>query len=332
MKKYIFVPILLVIAFFNFLLFNFFFHTPNALKTFQHFTSVNYKIPLQLLEDLQGEKGEMAKEIIIDTTLTTIEYNKWKDYINYIDMYTYVEKVLPGDDEELIVVLNLSKDISVAVIFVLVGNEYVYHSHIENLVPVEKVEFLSFPSHDYKMMIIYQVLDERFGGFFYEAFLDIYCYISDDFKKTWQKTLYYEEVFNDGWINPEGKESLWNKVIEDTAIDFTSNGLVKVNTITTLSKYTAESKTFPKENDFSLSEKKSYQQSYYWSDEYNYFILGELTQSEFISKAGIVEDMEISINVFYNIENSNYKMISPIGEIFYLQKKRFKGMFETLFQ
>ncbi|KAB3539069.1 hypothetical protein F8154_01155 [Alkaliphilus pronyensis] len=332
MKKIILIPLLLIISFSSFVLYNFFTSSSNYLKTYRYLPSASYKVPVGLIEELNKPEAEEAKSHLIRITLKVINYNTWEDFINYIDVKVYKEKILPIDTEQLVVILNLSKDISVAVVFVLMGDEYLYHSHIENLVPVEKVEFLSIPSQTHKMLLVYQVLDEEFGGFFYEEFVDIYYYIVDDFKRVWQKTLYYEEIYNEGWLSPEGSKNTWNKVIEETAINFVTNDKIKVNSITSLHKYTANSSTFPTEDDFILTENKTFKQSYYWSHEFNYFILGEVSQSVFKHKTAVIEDSQDNLKFFYNINNQNYRLINTNGEVFYLPKKSLKGMFETLYQ
>lgn len=122
-----------------------------------------------------------AKNQIAKIVLDKLEYTHWNDLIEYIDTSIYQEKILPSTTSQLIIVLNLSKDLAVIAIFDKINGEYIFYSKIENLVPISNIFFYTYPSKDYKFMAIKQVLDEKLGAFVFEEFIEIFFYLDDSF-------------------------------------------------------------------------------------------------------------------------------------------------------
>ncbi|KAB3530721.1 hypothetical protein [Alkaliphilus serpentinus] len=330
MKNIITILLLLLLSFFSFILNNIFYSDTEYIKVLKEYSSPEYMITQTLLDDyLLNMEDKASKNMIADRVLRSIGYLQWLEYIDYIEVLVYQSSIMPQEEPQLIVVLNLTKDFAVAAVFEKNLNHYVYVNHIENLVKVESLQFIPLPQKDYHMMLIYQILDESFGGFFYEKFVDVYNYIGDDFKEVWQKTLYYEEIYNESWINPNGAKDKWFKVIEESVIDFSLNYPLKVNTITTFKKYIATSEDLPMEEVFSLTESNSFTNTYIWEEEYQTFIIGEIPASIFPYKVAIIEDMENDIYEFYGIKNDNFKLKTSLGDILYIPKSNLENMLKT---
>ncbi|GAB6084799.1 hypothetical protein [Alkaliphilus crotonatoxidans] len=312
-----------------------FFSTEATVKTFQRYASPNLKISLNLLNQyLSADEGEKqrAELEIIQTTLKNLNYDSWQSYLEYIELKHYIEIIKPNSAPQLIVILNLSKDASVLALYQLVGDSYVFDDKIEGLIYVKDLNFISLDEEAHHAMVIEQTLDERLGGFFIERFIEIYYFIEDSFKKVWSKTLYYEEIYQDSWINAQGEEGLWFRVVEETTLDYVNQTPFKINSISTQSRYQAQSKRFPEPEQFTLTQSNSYQQSYQWSSLYETFIIGEVNQTVFLTRAALLEDLEWSVEKLYGVDNLNYRLMTPKGEIFYLSKNKFKGILQILLE
>ncbi|MCC5910310.1 MAG: hypothetical protein JJT76_07730 [Clostridiaceae bacterium] len=312
-----------------------FFDSPKSIATFQSYSSPSHKINKDLIDAYNSEdtsvKGE-AKREIIEKALTAVGYEKWKEFKEYIELHLYEDQVLPQSSQQLIVALNLSKDSAFIAVFDKVGDEYIYYDKLPSLVPVNKIDFLSITPHPQKIMAVYQTLDERFGGFFYEDFLDLYLYTEEGFKKTWQKSLYYEEIYKEVWVDPDAKDSLWNRITEETLIDIIGDDPMRINTLTTLKKFSTNAHQYPELDSFSLIHTDNYKRSYYWSEDYDTFILGEVSKDVFLSNVALLDDMEISREALFGITNINYKLVTSNGEIIYLPKNKFQAMFQSLLE
>ncbi len=274
---------------------------------------------------------EYSKREIITMVLDIIDYDKWMDFIDYIDMNLYYGNINSNLSEELIMSLNLSKDLGVIVIFDEYENNYIFNSKIENLSPIEDIRLLEHPKKNKNFIAIYQTNDESLGSFFYENFIQIYDCTEPKFDLVWENTILYEEIYNDTWIDLEAAENNWTMVIERTDIDFDYTDSIKINTVTSLEKYKTESKTTPTKNNFTLKEEKSFIRSYYWSEEYNAFILGKLTEDVFISDIAIIEDMENKHEWLFGIKNPYYKIYTTNKELIYLPKSKFNKLIQNSF-
>ncbi|MBM7615777.1 hypothetical protein [Alkaliphilus hydrothermalis] len=330
--------ILVSIFAFLFILFSFFstyafFQSEATIKTFKQFSSPQYKINKALLDRYYHQDEDIKKSAekeLISIILKGIEYERWQEFVDYIQLQAYKGEVLPTTSEQMIFVLNLSKDVAVVGIYNAVGEDFVYHSKIEGLAPVEKIELIQIDDSPHKSLVIYQALDERFGAFFYEEFLDIYYHVADEFKPVWHSTLYFEEVYKETWIDPDSDDTLWNRIVTETVLDFVPTEPFKINSITSTKKYTTKSKETPSKEDFTkIIFDQSTQDFFYWSPKYNHFILGELTTDVFLSEAALLEDLTTGREILYGIDNKSYKIITSKGELIYLPKNKFKGMFQN---
>jgi len=310
-----------------------FFQSETTLRTFKQFSSPHLKIDQALLSRYYDEDEDIkktAEKELINIILKGIDYGRWVEFVDYIQLQVYKGQVLPSSSNQLIFVLNLSKDVAVVGIYDEVGDDFVFHSKIESLAPVEKIELIQIDTSPQEGLVIYQALDERFGAFFYEEFLDIYYYVSEEFKPVWHSTLYFEEVYKEIWIDPNSDDTLWNRVVTETVLDFVSTEPFKINSITSTKKYITKSKETPSKEDFTkIIFDQSTKDSYYWSPKYNHFILGELTKDVFLSEAALLEDLTTGRESLYGIDNKNYKIITSKGELIYLPKNKFKGMFQN---
>lgn len=231
-----------------FFLIHIFFKAPSNITTFRRYSSPVYKIDKSLVEDFyKGHPMEQdhLKQEIISSVLDMIEYGKWKDFLDCIQMNMYRYKVLNNESEQLILSLNLSKDIGVAVLFEEVGHGYIFHSKIDDLSPIESIGIIPHPAQDKNLMAIYQKIDESLGSFFRENFVQIYEYTGSTFNLVWEQTISYEEIYKESWIDLQAPDNAWIMVTEDTNMDFDASDPGKVNTTTSFKKYITQSETTP---------------------------------------------------------------------------------------
>ena len=181
--------------------------TPPSASAFQdHSIGSNYNfITDELLLKYYSTNSQLssqAKHQIIKTALANLNYSHWDEFANTIEIHIFREQILPSNSKQLIVALNLSKDLAVIAVFDKKRTNYVLHSKIENLVPINNIYFYTYPSKNYKFMAISQILDERVGAFTFEEFLEIFFLQNESFKKVWRKSLYSEEIYKKIWIDP----------------------------------------------------------------------------------------------------------------------------------
>lgn len=312
-----------------------FFESPKNVTTFRRYTSPDYKINKSIIEVLNENNDaneENLEKEVIKTVLNIIGYEKWNEFVDYVSMDIYYANLVPNFPDQLILSLNLSKDSGVVVIFDEVENNYIFNNKIENLSPIDNINVINHPTEDTVFLAIYQIIDESLGAFFRENFVQIYKYDKPDFNIVWEKTMFYEEILKENWIDIEAPDTNWTMVIEQTEIDFNFTESIKINTITSLKKYEAKSKNTPEKDDFSLKEEKLYTRPYYWNDEYNTFVLGELTKDVFLSNVAILDDMEERQEWLFGITNPYYRLSTSNKETLYLPKSKFSKLFSNILE
>ncbi|ABR49208.1 hypothetical protein Amet_3068 [Alkaliphilus metalliredigens QYMF] len=310
--------------------FGFFITPPASIPTFHSNTITPNDISQEWLDLYYGDDPEVKRlnQIkIIEQVLIDLQYDKWIEFKDYIQIDIYTAAVLPQEIEQVIIALTLSKDRGIVAIYSASNNGYTLHSAITNLAPVTDIQFIENPSDGLHMMVVEQLLEEQFGSFFQEKFIHVYLHDSHEFKNVWQKTLYYDEIYKQEWLDPAAPDDLWYRAIEETIIDYVTIDTLRINISTTLKKYTTHSQDFPPKDQFQLEDSDSFTRSYYWSADYNTFILGEFTQEVFLSDIAFLEDMENSREQLLGISNAYFKVMSHKGEILYLPKSKFSKMF-----
>ncbi|WP_141228358.1 hypothetical protein [Anaeromicrobium sediminis] len=243
-------------------------------------------------------KNESRKKII-NTTLKNLNYTKWFPYEEYIELKLYEDKVVPNNSN-LIVVLNLSKDVSVMAIYNKVNGQYVYMYSIEDILPIKSLEFRPYPDKDYNLIISHQKLDERLGAFYYDEFLEIWGFNSNSFKELFRKTTYSEEIYNLNWVNPDEPKNKWQKNIKTGSVDFPSDK--EIITKTTTESFLALSDKFPKPDEFKFLQKSSSTENYLWDEKSNKYILDTKNTSNLSDPLDFLSEL-LSIN------GENYKIV-----------------------
>lgn len=318
----VFLVLILLIATFSL---NEFYSNLSSISTFKSYVVPERKLSEELVEQyLSGslKQKEEAKELIISATLENLNYYRWSEYQNYIELQLYIADVLPEKGKELITVLNLSKDQAVVTIYRLIAEEYVFTHKIENLLPIDKIEFIYISDLNYNSMNLFQILDERLGAFTLEKFIESYAYIEQNWRSVWKKTVYSEEIFNQQWIEPQASSEQWVKIIESSTIQFIEQKLPEISVSTTRTKLTAHKQNFPGPEDFKVIHTIRTQEKYYWNTEYLRYILKEGTLKESDTAIAVLADIENRIESLLGFQSKAYKVSYPDGTTFIIEKDK----------
>ncbi|SHG88971.1 hypothetical protein [Tepidibacter thalassicus] len=216
------------------------------------------------------EEKENLKKEIIKNILNATGYEKWNEYIDYIDLKIYKGNIIPNNKEDIIFVLNLSKDNALIAIYEdSLNNKYFYKTKITNLVPVKKISFFK------NFLVVEQILDERLGAFFVDNFIEIFYYDDNLFKSVFKKSIYYDEIYKNIWVNKNAPHDEWIKNVEKSSIDYLEEDIPKILSITNIIKYKAKSPNIPNPDEFKEINKKTQKELYVWDENEKIFKLKE---------------------------------------------------------
>ncbi len=285
-----------------------------------HNENINDKLITEFTEGEEEIKKNAAASII-KACLQDLQYENWLDYQDYIDLKVYHGNITPGIGDELVVALNLSKDISVVCTYKKEGDIYKLHNKIENLLPIQDIKFIKVPTKHYDMIAIYQVNDERIGGFYYEKFLEIYLFTNNKFEKLLKETLYSEEIYRTKWINDTVSVDNWVKNIKKSKIHFIIDPSLMISIGVESKKYTAPgSQEIPGIAAFKLDHSDSYTYNYFWNEEFDNFSLSEETYSFMDTDVIIVDDSNLKTYTDYSSMYNKYKVLTSSGKTIYVNK------------
>ncbi|MDR5657953.1 hypothetical protein RH915_00480 [Serpentinicella sp. ANB-PHB4] len=330
MKNLLFLISFIVLALLSFFI-QTLFKSPDDVATFIQYTSSEYKLNSSTISyffDNDYINSDIEREVK-RSVLSTLGYQKWLDYVDFIDISVYKDNIIPNDAEQLIINLNLSQDLAVVAIYNQIGKEYIFEKSIKNILPVSNIDFIECPDKSHHMMLLYQTLDESLGAMLYKEFLEIYHYHDEKFNVVWDQTIYLEEVYNESWLYNNSDRDRWCRVEESIKFKILKEEDLFINTYTKLDKFTAKSSFIPPQNnDFNLLESKEFNSSYHWSPDHQKFIIGKITEENFLKNIGIIKDMENSIDALRGLSNNNYRVISLDGKYFHMDKG-FRYMMEN---
>jgi len=293
------------------------------------FNAINSTIPYSLIQQLESSnivKQKEAKVELKKICLNILDYTNWQDYIDYIDLKTYKGNVLPGNGNELIVALNLSKDLAIVCVFSDNGQNYSFAQKIENLLPIETIQFVKIPDKNYDFLVIYQLADERLGAFYYEKFLEIYMFEKTAFKEKLKETTFYEEIYKSVWIDQSAPDDEWNKNTIKNNIIFIENSNLHIDVSGTKNKYKATGhNTMPKSTDFKIVDSTSYKYRYFWNKEFEQFSRKEDIVTFNDVPVFIHNDSETDSKNLCGFSKNKYKLVTSSDRILYIDKELIDG-------
>lgn len=319
-----FVTILAIFLVVAVLLFNFGYSKNIYTLAVDAFSMFSTSIPYNLVKEYEGDNLIKKKEAEIELKkicLANLEYTNWQNYLDYIELRTFRGNVLPQEGQELIVALNLSKDLAAVCIFSDNGQGYDFVQKIDNLLPIESIELVKIPDKEYNFLVIYQIADERLGAYYYEKFFEVYMYSDGVFKEKLKETIYYEEIYKSIWIDESASKDEWNKNTMRNSVLFIDNSNLHVDISGTKNKFKASgSNSIPKNSDFKLIDSSSYKYKYFWNSEFQGFSRRESIVTFNSIPAIIIGDSETDNKNLYGFSKNKYKLMTSSGKILYIDK------------
>lgn len=268
-------------------------------------------------EEIKKDAENMIKEIV----LKDINYENWIDYIEYIDIAIYPIDIIGDKKEDLIITLNVSKDIGVLAIYKPFNNNYIFTSKIENLTYINKVTTLRNIPLGKSFIIVEQTLDEKLGAFFFDNYVQIFVNNNNSFTEVFKQSLNYEGYYYEKWSDPSLEKPKWIKLIEQSLVDYITdeNNNILINITKSIFKYEGYNygrNTIPE--NFQLIKEENLKIKYFWSKKYSYFIQYEGRVNASNTPVGIIEYSGQFADSLLGLYKPYYKVIHKNGKIEYI--------------
>lgn len=320
MKKIIFgVVIIIAIAF------GFYSHNINNSVNIGNFL-LKEELNRNLIEKYYVSKGEAKKQIenhIKNIAIRDMKLNEWSKYLEEIKITTDHLDIIGDSKDELIISLNLAKNLGAVGIYKLEGDNYSLSNKIGDLTNIEKIKVEKNKSTGQKLLVIEEFLDERIGAYFVDKFTRIFVEVEEDFEEVFRQSRNYEAYYYEKWINPNKESSKWYKLNEKGNIEyeFEKDGKTIINVHKMLKKSEGIDGTASKiPIEFKEVEKKDFDIKYIWSEEHKVFIIGKGRIIATDEDVAILEDTSKTVDYLLNLGDKYYKVINKNKEIKYVKQ------------
>lgn len=283
-----------------------------------------------LINDYLVSKGDKKKELekhIKEVVLKDMELDKWLEYEEYIKVIVYPIDIIDNSEKDLIIGLNLSKNLGIIGVYKLKESNYILKDKIENLATIEKLSVKKNNSSDKRFLLVEEYLDERVGAYFTDKFIRVFSKESDDFEEVFRHSINYEAYYYEKWLDADIKDPKWFKLKEESIIDYETKidknpTIVVSKDIRKFEGINSLSTDIPSE--FKEIVHESIELKHYFNEEYKRFILSKGEVIKTAEKVAILEDMSKSVDYLLNLGDKYYKVINKNMKIKYIKHEELK--------
>lgn len=285
------------------------------------------ELNINLIDSYSKSKGEEKNQLeyhIKNLVIRDMKLDEWSKYLEEVEMKTYNLDLINGDEKELLISLNLAKNLGVLGIYKLEGELYSLVSKVENLTNIENITVEKNKKTGQKFLVLEEFLDERIGAYFIDKFMRIFIEKDGEFREVLRQSRDYEAYYYEKWIDPNKETSKWYRLNEKNIIeyDFKDNGQTIIDIHKTLNKSEGLNGTASKiPTEFKEVEKRNFDIKYMWNDEYNTFIIGEGKLIATGEKVAILEDTSKTVDYLLNLGDKYYKVVNKNMKTKYVKEK-----------
>ncbi len=261
-----------------------------------------------------------AEKTIKTIVLQDLDYENWLDYLEYIDIIIYPVNIIGDSKKDLIIALNITKDIGVIGLYNNINNNYNYYNKLENLTHINSIDIAS-DKLGRIFIIVNQLLDEKLGAFFTDNYIQIFTEDNKSYKEVFRQSIDYEAFVYEKWIDASIENPKWYKLTEQNIIDYSldNNGKIVIDLSKILSKYQGYNSSDSIPENFELVEQKNIDLVYSWNNKYNYFIQNEGKIKNTGEIVGIIERSSQFVDSLLCKSDEYFKIIDNNDKIRFIK-------------
>lgn len=240
---------------------------------------------------------------------------------------------LVGDgNEQMIVVAEFGPKDSIAAVYTPVSGGYEYLGQLGRFEFIRNFNFLALESLGREIAILREYADEDIGAFEQSTHFKGYLWVDNAFRQVLNIPEQIQATWNTMLEGSPETESIWKRIEERTEATY-SNGensridLVKYQTYRQAEGSSKEE--VPQVFEFNTINSRIVNQTYTWSDEWLYFILGEATDNNTGQRVAVLEDFGAApygLLEEYNAEyGSNVRILKQDGTEEVVPRDRLTG-------
>lgn len=248
--------------------------------------------------DTQKNREDIAESVLRDTGRSGLY-----DLNDLENVTVYYGDVTTGPERDAVVTVSFGPNNTVVAAYTPEGDVYQFVGDIGNFSGVQNIQFVPVPSEGKDVVIVRETSDQAIGAHEASELLRGYLYTGEgggeDFSNVLQTTQQIQSIWNALWNTEAGQNrENWLKVTENTESGWNLGEEAPSLEITRYQEYltadNGQDALVPPSADFESDAKRVIVERYYWSDEWNRFILGEAEEIATGEKVAVIENRDAS--------------------------------------
>lgn len=282
---------------------------------------------IRQVEMLKSTDPQIASEALEATARSLINYLEPELSRETWDCSFLFLNLLPDEAAELAITLTLTPDRGVLVLLQKQNNHYILLYYLDNLLPLTKMDKFTLPGGR-EILATREVHKERTGAYSESKMVKLWTWKDAALHVVWSENSFWEMHWLNTWQNPQSKPLKWFRLVQEAGISYHSEPQPAVILKAAQSYYDCptEKESLPSELEFKLITQREINEKYYWSEEWQRFIIKTGTLLAKVNtpaqKVAILKDMEKHLESLSVQDKKMYEVIGTNGKIFLVDKAK----------
>ena len=268
------------------------------------------------------EKKKIAENVLKDTGL-----NDRFNTSDIRDISIYYGEVDGEGDEDIVISVEFGPTETVVAAYRSVGDDYEYLGTVGTFFTVESIDLIPIARLGKDIVVVNERANQRIGAFEDSRLIRGYLWKGTEFDNVLQLASSIETEWNRLWDSddPNGP-SQWERISMTSDISYENETEPIINTIQYQRHETSrdiESRMIPADDTYFTVKERVVTQNYYWSDEWERFLLFEMIEKATGQKVAVIEDLDASPYALlpeYSQYANQYQIVRKDGTKDFVQK------------
>ncbi len=279
-------------------------------------------------DQTQAPNTEENRTDIARSVLESTGRSEQYDLADLEKVTVYFGGDVTGNEEDIVVTVHFGPKNTVVAAYTADGNVYQFIGDLGDLgdfYGVQSIQFVPVEDLGKDIVIIREQVDGSLGGFEQTDVLRGYVYDGKEFRDVLNTPQKIEASWNQIWNQSDIQQpSLWQRITEETESKWNGGEEPSV-TITRYQTYlesddTAK-ETIPQDNTFTEKESRVVVERFFWSPQWNRFILREATEKATGETVAVIENLTLSPYMLAGFEdNKDYRILRADGSTDYVEE------------
>ncbi len=264
------------------------------------------------------EQPEVQKEIA-EIVLQDIGKADLYNLTDLQDVRVYFVDTKEG--ERVVVLLDLGQENNLVAIYTEDGNVYEYVAELDLFYQVNDILFLPIATQDKNAIIVNEYVNQGLGAYEFSELIRGYVLENDIYRQVLSVEGNVDSFWNRKWDNPDSTNpNQWEQIQQIVTTNWTTDAkgnpllhLVKEQTF--LEAKGNISNTVPLEDEFTQSSNRTIKETYFWSDDWNQFILGEAIEKSTQQVVAIIEIRDNSPYALAGFVDNTFIVLDEAGDM-----------------